>query len=481
MRCVALATFLGKSKRRSLRSQIVFWYALIIPLLMLTMVLVAQRVLTLNLRSALDHRLEGYAEVIAEYIEANPAGSPEEYTVLLNWLTEEQLPYIPTLLRISNPKGEELATLGKVPSNITPLMDQALLSAKVDDGRFQTIEIRGQEALRLYTFPVVDPSTGKTLVLIQTADSLAQVVTAEQHLWQYTIAVGIVGSVAAVLVGWRIIGRGLRPLDSIFSQLEEVASKNLTVRISEEQRPVELQRLADSLNDMLSRLDEAFKAREAFVAGVSHDLRTPLTVLQGQVDVLLMEPAIASEVKDSLRRMAKEIRRLVRLSNNLVLDVQLQLRPTLVREEVNLAELASEVAREAEVLAEGLDICISTPKAIVVPGDYDLLKEMLLNVVDNAVKFTPKGGTVDLSLKLGDSYAIITVSDTGCGIPANDLAQLTQPFRRTRSAVKPVRRGTGLGLTIAKQIAELHGGSIEIQSKVGVGTTVTLLLPRSPD
>jgi len=256
-----------------------------------------------------------------------------------------------------------------------------------------------------------------------------------------------------------------------------VESSSLRVGLGPEPRPPELQQLADSLNTMWRRLDEAIKARETFVASTSHDLRTPLTILQGQMDVLLMQPSLDPETRQSLETMNKEVRRLVKLTNNLLLSAQLQSGPSLAAKEVSLRGIVEEVVGDISTSAAHLNVGLSADEDVVVAGDQDLLKQAVLNVADNAVKFTPKGGWVQLSLERKDDWAIIQVSDTGQGIPAKDLRHVMEPFYRPDASTRTERGGTGLGLAIAKQVAELHGGEVLIQSQVGVGTTVKIVLP----
>jgi len=272
----------------------------------------------------------------------------------------------------------------------------------------------------------------------------------------------------------------LRPLDRIINQVRSIESKDLKVGIPEEPRPPELQQLADNMNSMLQRLDKAFKTREAFIASVSHDLKTPLTILQGQIEVMQMQPTTDAETKKSIERMSREVRRLIRMTNNLLLNAQLEAKPVLVPGEVNLGEVLEDVERDALLLAEGLDLKVSASAVLTVPGDYDLLKQMLLNVVDNAIKFTPRGGTVELSLSQEDGYGVLRVVDSGQGIPKEHLAHVTEPFYKADPARMPRSAGVGLGLAIIKQVVELHDGELEIQSHEGIGTTVTIRLPLSP-
>jgi len=194
-----------------------------------------------------------------------------------------------------------------------------------------------------------------------------------------------------------------------------------------------------------------------------------------------MQPSIDAETKQSLERMAREVRRLVRMTNNLLLNAQLESKPVFLPRDVDLTELLDEVIREVGVLAEGLNLGVSTPEVVVVPGDYDLLKQMVLNVADNAIKFTPKGGSVQVSLSRAEDWAdwaVLRVSDTGQGIPQEYLTHVTEPFyKKADTPRKSKAGGVGLGLAIVKQVIGLHGGQLEIHSQEGVGTTVTMRLP----
>lgn len=461
----------------SLRQRIFLWYALAISLLIVGLVFAAQRIMVESLRTALDERLQERTDVVAKAVVTSPPQTKHEAYELVELLVEQRLPYVPAVLRITDSNRTVLATFGDIPDPIVPIMDRQLLLPEMEEGRFETVRIRGQEALRLYTVPVYDPTTQGRVALIQTGDSLAEVIAAQGQLWRMALIVGGAGVGVALLAGLFIVRRGFRPLDAILNRVQQIERNNLRTGFPEEARPAELQQLVSSLNSMLHRLDRAFKTREVFVASVSHDLRTPLTALQGQIDVLLMQPSIDAETKQSLERMAREVRRLVRMTNNLLLNAQLESKPIFLPRDVDLTELLDEVIREARVLAEGLNLEVSTPEVVVVPGDYDLLKQMVLNVVDNAIKFTPKGGSVQVSLSRAEDWAILSVSDTGQGIPPKHLTHVMEPFYKAAPPRKSKAGGVGLGLAIVKQVIDLHGGQLEIHSQEGVGTTVTMRLP----
>jgi len=464
--------------RISLRAQIFLWYSIAISLLIIGLAFGTQRVSKERLDITVDEELKERSDILAEAIINSPRATSEVYDDLIEWLTEQELTYVPAVLRISDPQRNVLASFGDVPDEMVPIMDRELVFREDGDGWFKTINLQGRAAVRLYTMPVYDPATDKTIVILQTGDSLGLVLAAQKQLWPYILAVGFGGSAVAMLVGWVILQRGLRPLDKILHRVGKVSSENLTTRIPDESRPPELQRLADTLNLMFDRLEEAFRSRETFVASVSHDLRTPLTILQTQLELMLKQGTIEGETRQQLNRMAREVRRLGRMTTNLLLTAQLETGPAFAPMTFDLRELIDEVAAEAKVLAEGLTFKVSAPDSLIISGDYDLLKQMLLNIADNAIQFTPRDGTIELKVGQEEDHFQIKVSDSGQGISAEHLPHVTEPFYRGDTTNQWGRRGgTGMGLAIVKRIVELHHGQMRIYSEVSRGTTVVLRLP----
>lgn len=461
--------------RISLKGSLALWYVLTIPALVFALAFTAQHIIVASLRAELDNSLEKRAELVASTTVLITSGSSETYPDVFDRLNEQELSSIPLLVRVSDPQGRILATFGDIPDLLVPQLDSLLAVTDTAKGRFHTIK-----ALRVYTVAVTDASTKEVLAVIQAGDGLTHVAAAQDRLWKYAIVEGTAGSLLILAIGMFILHRGFRPLDRILKRVHEIGSSNLQTGLPDEPRPPELQELANSLNAMWRRLDETFRARETFVASVSHDLRTPLTALQGQIDVLLLRPSIDQEVKQSLARMAKEARRLVRMTNNLLLNSELESNPALAIEEVNLAGLLEEVLGEVWTLAEGLDLGLQADENALVHGDRDLLKQMVLNIAENAIKFTPKGGHVMLTLGQQDGWAIIEVADSGVGITLEDLPHVMEPFYKAGSSRRVAGRGAGLGLAIVKRVVELHEGQIEIHSQEGAGTTVRVRLPMLP-
>jgi heavy metal sensor kinase len=252
-------------------------------------------------------------------------------------------------------------------------------------------------------------------------------------------------------------------------------------------------RLARTFDAMLARLDEAFRRQRQFTADASHELRTPLTVIKGDIGVALNRPRGAAEYRRVLAELEDEVDRLTRLVEDLLLLARADTgRPLLQPESLDLAGLLRAVADQVRPLAEakGLTLHLQVPDSLPLNGDPDKLIRLFLNLLDNAVKYTPAGGQVTLQATAavgGWSSAvtseaspavIVQVTDTGPGIPPEHLAHIFERFYRADESRSRAAGGSGLGLAIARWIAEAHGGRIEVDSEPGRGSTFSVWLPR---
>jgi signal transduction histidine kinase len=238
----------------------------------------------------------------------------------------------------------------------------------------------------------------------------------------------------------------------------------------------EVGRLGMAFNESLERLERLFNAQRRFLADVSHELRTPLTAIRGNVDLLRR---MGGADPTSLDAIQSEAERMSRLVGDLLLLAQADSgNLPLARDRVELDTLLLEVFREAQMLAAGVHVSIGEIDQAVVIGDRDRLKQLLLNLVSNAVTYTPEGGRVTLGLARVNEFARIAVSDTGVGIPPDELPHIFDRFYRVDKARSRLMGGAGLGLSIAQRIAHLHGGRLEAMSEgEGKGTTFCVWLP----
>jgi heavy metal sensor kinase len=289
--------------------------------------------------------------------------------------------------------------------------------------------------------------------------------------------------VALVLAGgggWMLARRALRPVDRMTEAARRISAEHLTGRLEETGAGDELDRLAQTLNEMFGRLEAAFKEMRQFTADASHELQTPLTILKGEMEVALRSPRAAEEYQRILKSGLEEIDRIAHLVEGLLLLARADAGVLRMdRQPVDLAQLVEEVYGQARILAEGRSIRLrlGPVEPVLVQGDHAHLRRLLLNLVDNGIKYTPPGGNVTLSLQSGGGWASIKVEDTGIGIPREDQARIFQRFYRSGQARSSGEGGAGLGLCIARSIAEAHGGRIDIDSHPGRGSTFAVLLP----
>src|SRR2546425_1068132 len=276
-------------------------------------------------------------------------------------------------------------------------------------------------------------------------------------------------------------------VEQIIPEVREITEgRSLPRRLAEPLVKDELGRLAETLNQMMTRLERSFAALRRFTADASHELKTPLTVVRAGVERAITTHNLPQDTLATLEETLQEIKRMTELVDALLTLARADegIAP-LHREPVDLREIVEEVRETGELLAEesGVRVEVATPpEPMVVSVDATRIRQLILNLLTNAVKYTPPGGTVRMRLGAADGRVTLSVADTGIGIAPGDLPHIFDRFwradsARTRTGERP---GAGLGLAISKWIAEAHGGRIDVVSRPGGGTTFTVTLPREP-
>jgi heavy metal sensor kinase len=287
---------------------------------------------------------------------------------------------------------------------------------------------------------------------------------------------------ASVLIasigGWYTARKALEPVSKIRAAAAAISSSNLHERVPTATTKDELSELASTFNDMIARLEETFASQRRFVADASHDLRTPLMVVQAKLDRLLQIPDFPPNVREDLRHCASEVDRLTRMANDLLLLAKAeshQLRLANVRERLDEMLIESVGKMKALAAQRNVSLWVDVDEPVELLCDPPTLQRVLMNILDNAITHTAASSTVTARLTVEDAGAVITITDTGEGIPEEDLPKIFDRFYRsdtTRSS-----RGSGLGLAIARTIIEAHRGTIAIASAEGKGTEVRIVLP----
>jgi len=290
------------------------------------------------------------------------------------------------------------------------------------------------------------------------------------------------GLVAALLMGSWIARRALAPVDRIITEVREITDgRSLHRRLAEPMVKDELGRLTETLNQMMTRLERSFAALRRFTADASHELKTPLTVLRAGVERAITMPSLPSEALAALEETLQEINRMTELVEALLMLARAdEGTAPLHRETVDLRAIVEETGETGELLAAEAGVSMEVADPVIVPVDASRIRQLILNLLTNAVKYTPAGGSVRLQLGPSNGRVTLTVADSGVGIAPGDLPHIFDRFWRADSARTRTgeRSGTGLGLAICKWIAEAHGGTIDVQSRPGRGTTFTVTLPR---
>jgi heavy metal sensor kinase len=284
----------------------------------------------------------------------------------------------------------------------------------------------------------------------------------------------------AIAGGYLLMRRALRPVDEITQSAERITSRNLNERLPAPQTGDELERLSVALNRMIARLDESFQHIHRFSADASHELRTPLTILRGELEAAAQQPLITPELRETLGSALEETERLSRIVESLMAISRLDAGEARVElEHFDLAELTSSATEQMRLLAEDKDIALrcDAERLVRVEGDPARLKQVIVNLVDNAIKYTPAGGLVGVKVSATNGRAVLEVNDNGVGIPAEAAPHIFERFYRVDKARSRQMGGSGLGLSIVKAIVTAHGGQVKVESVEGGGSRFFVELP----
>jgi heavy metal sensor kinase len=297
------------------------------------------------------------------------------------------------------------------------------------------------------------------------------------------LAIGLPLAVAiAVIGGFLLVHRSLVPMERIARKAEDITQHNLSERLPIERTGDELERLTLSLNRMISRLEEAVQGSKRLVADASHELRTPLTVMRGELESMAADPQTSRGTREMLASLLEEVERLAAVVDGLLALSRLdtgEASAAWVR--FDLAELVATTADQMSLLAEDKSISVAcdASQRVMVEGNRARLKQVVVNLLDNAIKYTPKGGTVHLKVASQDGRPMLEVSDTGIGIPPEAVPHVFERFYRVERSRSREQGGAGLGLSIVKSICAAHGAAVEVESIPDQGSRFCIRFPLS--
>lgn len=451
----------------TLRARLTLWYAAVLTLVLAAFGVAVYALLSLSLIREIDATLNVAADDIRLAFRREVTGirlPPMALDLTAN-----------VYVQVWDAGGALVAQNVSVPETPFDPDRMALGEAAYSEARFEGIH------LRVLTYPLVAQPEGTVVGTMQLASPLTTVDEAQHALLIVLLSGGLVAVLLAALVGWTTASAALRPLERVTeTALQITRADDLSRRIPLSGPPQgEVGRLIIAFNETLERLENLFETQRRFLADVSHELRTPLTTILGNLDLMRKMGQLDTESLDAISSETQRMKRLVQ--DILVLTQAESGRLPLARSEVELDTLVLEVFQQSKVLAqERVEVRLGQEDQARVLGDRDRLKQVLLNLASNAIEYTPQGGTVTLGLACVGDWARVTVSDTGPGIPQEELPHIFERFYRVdRSRKRTGAGGAGLGLSIAYWITRSHDGRLEVASEVGRGTTFSVWLPQS--
>jgi two-component system OmpR family sensor kinase len=476
----------------SLRVKLTLYYLAILTAILLLFGSSIYAYLSHSLQTTIDESLGYQLKRIERNLAVSTGSETNDHSALNGDDDEHLLQLSPHLIQIIDDQGRITdETVSSRGTNMEVDVERLRL-LEVGKNYFETVRLNDGNYLRVATRRVKDHADDGSY-FIRLGQSLE---TLDAARWRMLLILGIAIPVALILGsygGLLLANQALRPVDRITRAAEQISTGDLTERVPMSAKMDEIGRLIVTFNQMISRLQSAFERQKQFTSDASHEMRTPLAVMRGDIEIALRRERSADEYKRVLTSNLEEIVRLSRLVEDLLMLARADYgRLELRHESVDLNKLCQQMVEYISPLAQqkGQDILYYqlNGKAhenatvdsgeIKISGDMQRIKQLLLNLLDNAIKYTDFGGKVSLELKREGKCAVITIADTGRGIPPEDLPHIFERFfRKSKTTSDRSATGFGLGLSIVKWIVDSHSGKITAQSEVGRGTTFTVKFP----
>lgn len=454
------------------RIRLTLWYTALLGAILISFSVLLYTVLAFFLYDQVDQKLQERALQFGREVQVSTRLLEEGQLVLpvLNNLSSPSV-----FIQVVNTEGKYVSAtrnLGDFRIPYPPELHQENLRGK---SLWATIHIAGIP-IRLYAAPIFLNPTHELVGSVIVGQSLESVETTLQLTALFLTGGTLAAMLLAAMVGAFLARKSLQPIDKINTTVKRiVGAQDLQQRLPSPPTMDEIGQLTVTINNMLERLHNFFQAQVRLSADVSHELRTPLTVIRGNVDLLRRGAADdPAELKETLAIIEGELDRMSRIVADLLLLSQADAGMSLRMGLVELDTILLEVYQRARVMANGVTIKLGHEDQAVVYGDADRLRQLLINLVTNALKHTPGGGAITLSLYRDAEWVRIIVADTGRGIATTALPHI---FERFYKAENNRQKGSGLGLSIAQWIARAHNGQVTVTSEVGQGSTFTLWLP----
>ncbi|TAK35989.1 MAG: HAMP domain-containing histidine kinase [Chloroflexota bacterium] len=459
----------------SIRLRLALWYTAVLGGTLVIFSLLLYLLMLRHLIDEGDANIASRAQHIASTVRVETAAPSTVQRVELPPIDAFESPGI--YVQVVQTNGTVVAHSDNLGGQELPGDERAFAVAHAGHGVFYTAIVAGEQ-VRVYVEPLV--ASGRVIGFVQVGRSHAEAYVVLDRLRLGLAGVGMVSLLLAGAIAWAVAGGALRPIASMTQTARAIAlSRGFSRRLGVTTSRDELGQLSRTFNEMLASLEEAYATQQRFIADASHELRTPLTAVRANLELLDRQGADlpGSERQALITAATGEADRMARLVADLLSLARADAGQKLRMRPIELDRLLLEVYGDARLLAKGLTMAIREIDEASLLGDPDRLKQLILILVDNAIRYTPAGGEVGLSLRKDGATAVLEVSDTGIGISAQDMPHVFERFFRADRARARDAAGTGLGLAIAKWIIEEHGGDITVESELGKGSTFAVRLP----
>ncbi len=466
------------SPLRSIRARLTFWYAMTLAVILAVSALFSYHYFSHNLGEQVDRQLREIARTIDS--QRHTLTGPESAAACepLNNLVHGHNWDAYILLR--NESLVPHCASDNMVDITLPFGPVARQQVRWFHEHLETVELSNSQRIRLLSYPLVDNENLRGVV--QIGLPLGQLYQTIEELRLIYLVVGPFAIFWLCIGCWLLAERTIAPIIEVTEAAHGITADNLSRRLPIGSYRDELAQMVACLNQMLDRLEKSFRRIRQFSGDASHELRTPLTILRGETEVALRWAKTPEEFRDMLRSNMEEIDRMERIIESLLTLAKSEVGElTLEMKQLSLSDLVQELYLQSRILCETKNIevqlLLEVDEEVRIRGDELRLRQMFLNLISNAIKYTPENGHLEIVLAQESGFARVDIIDSGIGIAPEHLPHIFDRFYRVDKARNRMDGGTGLGLSIVKWIAEAHGGSIKVTSDVGSGSAFSVRLP----
>lgn len=462
----------------SIRTKLTFWYVTLLTISLLAFAFSFSYSLFRIFMNRTDNQISSVANMMVHTV-IRPSGQfflPRDFDIIL-----ERFFGIKTAgnyIQVLDPHGQAIAKSSNLENFNLPISRDTYIAALNGTTSFEVVRKVGRYPVRVVTKPIV--INQKIIAIVQVGESL-EGMDEIFHSLAYIFTFGIIGSIVlASLGGWFLARKALKPVSEITNTARRIGAESLNERINISVPQDEIGRLASTINEMIGRLEKSFKQIKQFTGDASHELKTPLTILKGEMEMALRSKNDPDYMIEVLKSGLEEIDRMNDIVKNLLDLAKMDMeKGAIAKELVNIDKVIGDRFDQLRKVAldRGIDIAMLRNRPTVILGDGLRIGQLFYNLIDNALKYSNRGGNVELSLDHDGGFAVVKVRDSGVGIAKEDIPYIFDRFYRVDKARTREVGGAGLGLSICKEIVESHGGTIEVASDIGRGSVFTVRLP----